>query len=83
MVKYILSYIQNPWTHIHTYTIGHRTLYIKKQEGPIVNWSESNESVPNSKIIKKNSEMILNYYKLRGYPQSVLTSAKIRAPAWN
>ncbi len=27
--------------------------------------------------------MILNYYKLRGHPQSVLTSAKIRAAALN
>ncbi len=27
--------------------------------------------------------MILNYYKLRGYPQSALTSAKIRAAALN
>ncbi len=63
---YTTLYTKPTDTHIYLHYRSSHPIH-KKQVGPIVNWLESNEFAPNSKIMKKNSEMILNYYKLRGY----------------
>ncbi len=71
-------------TYTHTYLHSRSSHPInKKTSGPYSQLVRIKRICTKKEYYEKNSEMILNYYKLRGYPQSVLTSAKIRAAALN